>query len=116
MGFLRDIAKCAKFGYNGKYDGYTLNDYYKTLDGATQAPDSVDTEVPYYIDLEIQALQEQIKVNDEIIQEYRWKEQLAINDEKRLYWKKKRVDLEYKNTQLDKKQYKLIEKYRKENL
>jgi hypothetical protein len=35
-----------------------------------------------------------------------------LNKENKLKWKKKRIDLEYKNTQLDKNYYKLLEKYK----
>jgi hypothetical protein len=96
--------------------GYT-GEYNRILNEIEQenTPKQVEpVEPPYYIDLELKALREQIKVNDEIIQEYRWKEELALQDEKKLYWKKKRIDLEYKQSQLDKKQFKLIEKYKLE--
>ena len=109
MGFITDCFTCFMLGYTGEYSRI-LNEIEQ--ENKTPVKTAVKPiEVPYYIDLELKALREQIKVNDEIIQEYIWKEQLALQEEKKLYWKKKRIDMEYKQSQLDKKQYKLIEKY-----
>lgn len=117
MGFLKDFYRCFMLGFTGEYKGYTLEEYHsltndhKAATKENKQENIKAMEIPYYIDLEIQAIREQLKVNDQIIQEYRWKEQLAMKESDKLLWKKKRIDMEYKQTQLDKKQYKLIEKY-----
>ncbi len=112
MGFIRDCFTCFMLGYTGEYNRILqeIEEEKRIQVEPVQA-----AEPPYYIDLELKALQDQIRVNAELISQYRWKEELAIQDEKRLYWKKKRIDLEYKQSQLDKKQYKLIEKYKLED-
>jgi hypothetical protein len=111
MGFIKDCYTAFMLGYTGEYKGEKIDINY--LIG--KEPEPIKPETPYYIDLELKAIQDQIRVNAELISQYRWKEELSIQDEKKLYWKKKRIDLEYKQSQLDKKQYKLIEKYNLED-
>ena len=113
MGFLSDCLLCFTLGITGEYNRYLMEEEKKKQQVNKKITIVIEEkkEVPFYIEDEMKALKEQIKINMELIDAYRWKEQIAMKEEDTLKWKKKRIDTEYKVVTLDKKLYKLIEKY-----
>ena len=67
--------------------------------------------IPYYIDEQIDAIYNQLQANHDIIKGYRVKLEYTTDTDTVNLYNKCIADLEYKNSRLEEKVYKLLEKW-----